>query len=132
MDGKRKNVTFEDVKEIPLADILSEEAMGKQDIFAKLLSTIFVKYRVDSDLQRVLRESIKDISQTIAEECFLFGYDNGYNNGYAAGHKDGKTSGLKEAKDQAEKKAVLQLQNKLEEELVRELLMSMAPGGRLQ
>ena len=128
MDEKQKNVIVNNVKEIPLSDILSEDSLSKQELLARLLSTIFVKYKVDGELQQVFRDSIKDISQAIAEDCFLYGYDNGY----VAGHKDGKAVGHKEAKAKAEKQAAMQLQNKLEEELMRELLLNIAPGGRLQ
>ena len=128
MDGKRKTLSLNKVKEIPLSDILSEEALGKQEVLAKLVAAIFVKYKVDSDLQKVFRDSIKDISRAIAEDSFMFGYDSGY----VAGHRDGKKDGIKEARKQAEKDAAMQLQSKLEEELVRELLMNIAPGGRLQ
>ncbi|WP_297570210.1 hypothetical protein [uncultured Anaerovibrio sp.] len=128
MEGKGKTTAIDNVKEIPLSDILSEEALDKQDVFARFLASIFVKYKIDSDLQKVFRESFGEISRTIAEECFMFGYDKGY----VAGHKDGKVAGQKEARKQAEHDAAIQLQSRLEEELVRELLLNIAPGGRLQ
>ena len=127
MVAKTKTVEINNVKEVPLKELLSEDTLGKQDLLARMLSGVFVRYKVDAELQQVFRDSLKEVIQSVAEDCFTVGYDSGY----AVGLKDGNAIGRKEFKAE-EEKAMAEFQNKLEEELVKEILMNVKPDGMLQ
>ncbi|ORT99855.1 hypothetical protein D081_1436 [Anaerovibrio sp. JC8] len=127
MVAKTKTVEINNVKEVPLKELLSEDTLGKQDLLARMLSGVFVRYKVDAELQQVFRNSLKEVIHSVAEDCFTVGYDSGY----AVGLKDGNAIGRKEFKAE-EEKAMAEFQNKLEEELVREILMNVKPDGMLQ
>ncbi len=127
MVAKSKIVNTKNVKKVPLKELLSEDTLGKQELVAKMLSSIFVHNKVDAELQQVFRASLKDVIRSVAEDCFSVGY----NTGYARGLKDGNVIGRKEFKAE-EEKAMAEFQNKLEEELVKEILMNAKPEGMLQ
>lgn len=127
MVAKTKMVEVNNVKKVPLKELLSDDTLDKQELVARLLSNIFVRNKVDAELQQILRTSLKEVIQSVAEECFAMGY----NNGYTIGLKEGNAIGRKEFKEE-EKKAIAEFQSKLEEELVREILMNAKPAGMLQ
>ena len=127
MVAKSKTTEIRNVKKVPLKELLSEDTLGKQELVAKMLSSMFVRNKVDAEFQQVFRASLKDVIRSVAEDCFSVGY----NSGYSVGLKDGKAIGRKEFKAE-EEKAMAEFQNKLEEELVREILMNAKPDGMLQ
>ncbi|MBP3231703.1 MAG: hypothetical protein J6M33_05395 [Anaerovibrio sp.] len=127
MVAKSKMVTTKNVKKVSLKELLSEDTMGKQELVAKMLSSLFVHNKVDAEFQQVFRTSLKDAMRSVAEDCFSMGYNSGYDEGL----KDGNVIGRKEFKAE-EEKAMAEFQNKLEEELVKEILMNAKPEGMLQ
>ena len=127
MVAKSKIVKTKNVKKVSLKELLSEDTMGKQELVAKMLSSLFVHNKVDAEFQQVFRTSLKDVIRSVAEDCFSMGYNSGYNEGL----KDGNVIERKEFKAE-EEKAMEEFQNKLEEELVKEILMNAKPEGMLQ
>ncbi len=126
MVAKSKMVTTKNVKKVSLKELLSEDTMGKQELVAKMLSSLFVHNKVDAEFQQVFRTSLKDAMRSVAEDCFSMGYNSGYDEGL----KDGNVIGRKFKAE--EEKAMAEFQNKLEEELVKEILMNVKPEGLLQ
>ena len=70
MVAKSKIVKTKNVKKVSLKELLSEDTMGKQELVAKMLSSLFVHNKVDAEFQQVFRASLKDVIRSVAEDCF--------------------------------------------------------------
>lgn len=117
-DNSKKLISLKQLKKMPLKDLLSEEMLLQQSMLARVITEIFVGYKVDDALQTELRERLKLVLSGVACECFKAGYDSG--------HYKGTNEGIQKGEQQA----VLKLHEQMEEEIAKEIL-NLAPQGPL-
>lgn len=115
---EKKLISLAQLKDMPLKELLSEEMLQQQTMLARVISEIFVGYKVDASLQGELRERLKIVLSGVACECFKAGYESG--------HHEGTSEGIQKG----EKQAAMKFHAQIEEEMVKEI-MNLAPRGPL-